>query len=157
LTSVTIQCPDEVLLSLKEDASSFGRDLALAGAMKFYELGRLSSGRAAELAGLPRVEFLRRASEFKVPAWDLTADELREDARMPETRVVISAKQRGLIPVLEPWIIKYGVPGIPKESGADAFQIKSLACDRFVRLIGKLSDLELEKIAQAIAMCVGAP
>jgi predicted HTH domain antitoxin len=78
---VTIQCPDEVLISLKTDAASFGRDIALAAAMKLYELGRLSSGRAAQLAGLARVEFLRRAAEFKVPAWDLSEDELRQDAR----------------------------------------------------------------------------
>ena len=81
MTTITVQCPDEVLISLKEDAETFGRDLALAAAMKFYELGRLSSGRAAELAGIPRVEFLSRAGEFRVPAWDLTEKELREDIR----------------------------------------------------------------------------
>jgi predicted HTH domain antitoxin len=81
MTTITIQCPDSVLISLKEDPDSFQRDVALAAAMKFYELGRLSSGRAADLAGLSRIEFLRRASDFKVPAWNLTDDELREDLR----------------------------------------------------------------------------
>ena len=81
MTTITIQCPDEVLISLKEDAAAFGRDLALTAAMKYYELGRLSSGRAAELAGLSRVEFLRRAAEFRVPAWDLSHEELQEDLR----------------------------------------------------------------------------
>jgi len=79
MTSITIQCPDEVLISLKEDSESFGRDLTLTAAMKFYELRRLSSGRAAELAGIPRVEFLRRASDYRVPAWDLSEEEVRED------------------------------------------------------------------------------
>ncbi len=81
MPTITIECPDAVLISLKEDAESFKRNLALAAAMKFYELGRLSSGRAAELAGLPRVEFLHRAAEFKVPAWELTEEQLREDLR----------------------------------------------------------------------------
>lgn len=79
MTRITIECPDEVLISLKESAESFKRQLALAAAMKFYELGRLSSGRAAELAGLSRVEFLSRAAEFGVPAWDLSEAELRRD------------------------------------------------------------------------------
>ncbi|MBD3244082.1 MAG: UPF0175 family protein [Chitinivibrionales bacterium] len=79
MVSITIQCPDEVLISLKDNAESFGRDLTLAAAMKFYELGRLSSGRAADLAGIPRVEFLRRAHEFKVPAWDLSEEDIRQD------------------------------------------------------------------------------
>ncbi len=79
MTTIAVQCPDEVLISLKEDAESFGRDIALTAAMKFYELGRLSSGRAAELAGMSRVEFLRRTADFRVPAWDLSKDELREE------------------------------------------------------------------------------
>jgi predicted HTH domain antitoxin len=81
MTTIAIQCPDEVLISLKEDADAFRRDLALMAAMKFHELGKLSSGRAAELAGISRVEFLNRAAEFHVPAWDLAAEELREDVR----------------------------------------------------------------------------
>ena len=81
MTQITIQCPDEVLISLKEDAESFKHQLALAAAMKFYELGRLSSGRAADLADISRIEFLHRAAEFKVPAWNLTDEELREDCR----------------------------------------------------------------------------
>ncbi|MCX7049125.1 MAG: UPF0175 family protein [Candidatus Sumerlaeota bacterium] len=81
MVTITVQCPDEVLISLKEDSETFPRELTLAAAMKFFELGRLSSGRAAELAGISRVEFLSRAGEFKVPAWDLTREELREDFR----------------------------------------------------------------------------
>jgi predicted HTH domain antitoxin len=79
MTTITIKCPEEVLVSLKEDADTFSRTITLMAAMKFYELGRLSSGRAAELAGLSRLDFLRRAGEFKVPAWDLHEQELRLD------------------------------------------------------------------------------
>lgn len=38
----------------------------LAEAVKLYELGRLSSGRAAELAGISRIEFLMNLERFKV-------------------------------------------------------------------------------------------
>ncbi len=72
MTAIAVQCPDEVLVSLKEDAESFGRDIALTVAMQSYELVRLFSGQAAELAGIARVEFLRRTAAFRVPAWDLT-------------------------------------------------------------------------------------
>ena len=34
--------------------------------MKLYELGRLSSGRAAKLSGMPRVEFLLELGRYKV-------------------------------------------------------------------------------------------
>ena len=38
----------------------------MLAAVKLYELGRLSSGRAAELAGMPRVEFLLALQRYKV-------------------------------------------------------------------------------------------
>jgi predicted HTH domain antitoxin len=79
MPTIPIDCPDQVLIALKEDAQSFAKDIRLTAAMKFFELGRLSSGRAAELAGISRVEFLRRTGEFKVSAIDETAGELKAD------------------------------------------------------------------------------
>jgi predicted HTH domain antitoxin len=55
---VVIDIPEKVLLAEKTDAISFAREIRILAAVKLYELGRLSSGRAAELAGMPRVEFL---------------------------------------------------------------------------------------------------
>lgn len=47
--------------------------------VKLYELGRLSSGAAANLAGIPRVVFLNKLADYGVPTFRLTADELAED------------------------------------------------------------------------------
>jgi predicted HTH domain antitoxin len=44
----------------------------MLAAVKLYEMGRLSSGRAAELAGMSRVEFLLNLSRYKV--FPLTAE-----------------------------------------------------------------------------------
>jgi predicted HTH domain antitoxin len=38
----------------------------MLAAVKLYEMGRFSSGRAAELAGISRVEFLQSLSRYKV-------------------------------------------------------------------------------------------
>lgn len=63
---ITIDIPDSVLLAEKTDAETFGRQMRMLTAIKLYELGRLSSGRAAELAGFSRVEFLLRLGEYQV-------------------------------------------------------------------------------------------
>jgi predicted HTH domain antitoxin len=63
---ISIDIPERVLLAEKTDAVSFARELRMLAAVKLYELGRLSSGRAAELAGVPRVEFSLSLERYKV-------------------------------------------------------------------------------------------
>ena len=63
---ITLDVPEKVLLAEKTDEVAFARELRLLAAIKLYELGRLSSGRAAELAGMPRIEFLLVLGRYKV-------------------------------------------------------------------------------------------
>lgn len=72
---IVIEVPESVLVAEKTDAESFGRELRTLAAVKLYELGRLSSGRAAELAGMSRVEFLLVLGAYKVFPFE---HELRE-------------------------------------------------------------------------------
>jgi predicted HTH domain antitoxin len=55
---VTIDIPKKVLLAEKTNTTAFAKEMRMLAAVKLFELGRLSSGRAAELAGMERVEFL---------------------------------------------------------------------------------------------------
>lgn len=63
---IVINVPEKVLLAQKTDEDSFAREVRILAAVKLYELGRLSSGRAAELAGMSRVEFLLELGRYKV-------------------------------------------------------------------------------------------
>jgi mRNA interferase MazF len=47
--------------------------------------------------------------------------------------------------------------GLSKDSGADAFQVKSLSENRFLKRLGETTSWQLDEIAAAIALCVGAP
>lgn len=64
MTTVQITIPEEVLISLKETPDGLSRELCLLAAIKLFELGRLSSGRAAQLAGISRVDFLNRLGRY---------------------------------------------------------------------------------------------
>ena len=59
-----------------------------------------------------------------------------------------------------PWFVELRsnvANGLIKDSGADTFQVKSVAVDRFERQIGVVSANEIDSVASAIALCVGAP
>ena len=63
---IVIDVPEEVFSAENTDEAGFGRQLCLMAAVKLYELGRLSSGRAAELVGVSRAEFLLSLGRFQV-------------------------------------------------------------------------------------------
>jgi predicted HTH domain antitoxin len=79
MSAVQLEIPEETLISLKTDVESFGRDLKVLAAVKLFELGRLSSGRAAQLAGMARVEFLLALRHFQASPFQMTEEELRQD------------------------------------------------------------------------------
>jgi len=79
MSSVPIDIPEATLVALKLDAAKAASELRMAAAMKLFELGRLSSGAAAELAGVPRVVFLAKLNEFGVATFQQTPPDLVSD------------------------------------------------------------------------------
>ena len=78
-TTLTIELPVDGLPSAAEIHANFPDEARLLLAVKLFEQGRISSGKAGRLCDMGRVEFLLAASRSGVPVVDLSGDELGEE------------------------------------------------------------------------------
>lgn len=85
--TLKIPYPKELPQALGETPEEFERELRFLVAAKLYELGRISSGRAAELAGMERVEFLSRLGRYRIPAFNYSLAELEREIQEARERV----------------------------------------------------------------------
>lgn len=79
MTEVMMNLPEKASLALKVPTEALGKELLLVAAVKLYELGRLSSGAAAELAGVPKPVFLAKLADYGVCTFDLKKEELQRE------------------------------------------------------------------------------
>ncbi len=82
MSQIILEVPEESLLALKLSPEAMSTELRLAAAAKLYEVGRLSSGAAAQLAGVPRTVFLSKLADYGVDTFRLTEGELRQETRL---------------------------------------------------------------------------
>lgn len=74
-----VEYPDNLPDVLSETRQEFEFEAKMAMAAKMYELKRLSSGQAAQMLGMGRVEFLLSLHKIGTPAINLTEDDLVSD------------------------------------------------------------------------------
>ncbi|MFZ0790736.1 MAG: UPF0175 family protein [Chromatiaceae bacterium] len=74
-----IAVPDTLPDSLQETPAEFEQEARMAMAVKLFERKRISSGIAAQLAGMDRGAFLLELHRYGVPMIDLDEQELLSD------------------------------------------------------------------------------
>jgi predicted HTH domain antitoxin len=70
-----------VELTLPKSLGVSDFELKMIVASKLYELGRLSSGQAAEVAGLSKRSFIELLGKYNVSVFGYDAEELKEELK----------------------------------------------------------------------------
>ena len=79
MPALRIEIPEEFLVASGQSREEFVREAKFLLAAKLFELGRLSSGRAAELCQMGRVDFLFAVGRLGVPVVNLDEEELKRE------------------------------------------------------------------------------
>lgn len=82
MCELIVSVPDAHLAALNVPPDKAAGELRILAAVKLYEMGRLSTGAAAEFAGVPKPVFLQRLGDYGVPVFDMTEEELKWETRL---------------------------------------------------------------------------
>ena len=82
MTRITIDVPDDAFSALRRSPQEFAREMRQAAAIHWYHQGLISQGKAAEIAGLDRTDFLFALAHAQVDAFQLTAEELEKEVEL---------------------------------------------------------------------------
>lgn len=79
MPTIEVTLPEEVFSALRRSPGEVARDVRIAAVVEWYAEGLVSQGKAAELAGLSRVELLDELAKRRVPVIQMTVEELKAE------------------------------------------------------------------------------
>jgi predicted HTH domain antitoxin len=74
--TLCMEMDEEVLLGMNKNPEELAREMRLAAAVKWYEMGMISQERAAQLSGMSRAAFIAALSNFGVSPFQETSEEI---------------------------------------------------------------------------------
>ena len=79
MATLTIDLPDDVYSALRRSPREVEGEVRLAAAIDWFRRGIISQGRAAELAGIPRADFIDALAARKIEVLTVDLDDLRAE------------------------------------------------------------------------------
>ena len=76
---ITISYPEMLAFSLKMRNQEFEREMKVISLVKLYELGKISSGIAAKILNISRLDFLSVLSTYHTSYFSTTERDLESD------------------------------------------------------------------------------
>ena len=75
---VELEVSEEAITALNFTPENFSQEMRTAAAVKWYEMGKISQSKAAEIAGISRSAFIDLLGRFKVSPFQESFEDLNE-------------------------------------------------------------------------------
>jgi predicted HTH domain antitoxin len=82
MPTIELDLTPDVLSALRLSPQEFVSEMRIEAAVQWYAQQRVSQGKAAEIAGISRSQFLTELGRRNVPACQVSADELADEVEM---------------------------------------------------------------------------
>ena len=82
MSQLLVSLPDNSVSILADSPEEAITRMRMLSAVKLFEMKEISSEAAAELAGVSRLEFLKRLADYAIPVFDMSEDDLAKETRL---------------------------------------------------------------------------
>ncbi|MCX7017099.1 MAG: UPF0175 family protein [Candidatus Sumerlaeota bacterium] len=79
MTKIELELPDEAFSALRVTPDEFSREMRFAAATQWYHQGLISGGKASQIAGMTRLEFLDELARRRLNVINIGIDELKQE------------------------------------------------------------------------------
>lgn len=81
MSTISVRIPDDTFAVVRRAPEEIAREMRIAVAVRWYDLGLVSQGKGAEIAGLSRAEFIDALADFGVSATQESVADIQEALR----------------------------------------------------------------------------
>ena len=81
MAELTLEYPDDLLLTSGKPRVEVEREMKFQLAVRLFQVGQLSLGKAAEMAGWNRIRFADELGRMKMPVVNLDDEEIQSELR----------------------------------------------------------------------------
>ena len=82
-----LNLPENAFSIMRKKPEEFGRELLEAALSMWYEKGKISQSKAAEIAGVSRFEFLEILKKQQVSPFQYTAEDLEQEIKSQDHEI----------------------------------------------------------------------